>query len=140
MIGNADPQALTVALAAREAFALLGSPEGDLALLQCVAYLSTAPKSNAIYTAEGRLKAEIEATGSLPVPMHIRNAPTAFMKGLGYGDGYRYDHDSADRFAGQQHLPDGVRTRLFYDPPDIGFEREIRKRMDWWEKRRTGGQ
>ena len=139
-IGNADPQALSVALAAREAFALLGSPEGNLALLQCVAYLATAPKSNAIYVAEASLKAEIEATGSLPVPFHIRNAPTAFMKGLGYGSGYQYDHDSENRFAGQEHLPDGVKQRVFYDPPEIGFEREIRKRMEWWEKRRKGGE
>lgn len=135
-IGNADPQALALALSAREAFSVLGSPEGDLALLQCAAYLATAPKSNSIYVAEGRLKKEIELTGSLPVPMHIRNAPTGLMKNLGYGKNYQYDHDAPDGFSGQDCLPEQAHTRVFYEPREIGFEREIVKRMKWWSSRR----
>ncbi|MEI7634012.1 MAG: replication-associated recombination protein A [bacterium] len=136
-VGNADPQALIVALAAREAYAALGSPEGELALIQCAIYLAAAPKSNAAYTAELRVKAEIEKTGALPVPLHIRNAPTQLMKEAGYGKGYQYDHDAENRFSAQTFLPDQVKTRLFYEPPNIGFEREIIKRMQWWEKLRN---
>jgi putative ATPase len=135
-IGNADPQALSVALTAREAFTVLGSPEGELALIQCAIYLATAPKSNAAYIAEGRIRQEIEQTGSQPVPFHIRNAPTAFMKNIGYGSGYQYDHDVEGRIAAQEYLPEGVRRRVFYEPGEFGFEREIAKRMEWWEKRR----
>jgi putative ATPase len=135
-IGNADPQALMVALAAREAYSVLGSPEGDLALLQCAIYLATAPKSNAVYAAEQRLKAEIERTGSLPVPPHIRNAPTQFMKSIGYGAGYQYDHDADDGIAGQDYLPEGLETKVFYEPRSTGFEREIARRIAWWEERR----
>jgi putative ATPase len=138
-IGNADPQALQLALAARETFNVLGSPEGQLALLQCAAYLATAPKSNAIYAAEGRIRAEIEATGSLPVPFHIRNAPTGLMKQIGYGKGYRYDHDFEGGFAAQDCLPEGIGTRVFYEPKEVGFEREIAKRMAWWDKLRKEG-
>ena len=135
-VGNADPQALAIALAARESFTILGSPEGELALLQCAVYLATAPKSNALYAAEGKLRDEIRKSGSLPVPMHIRNAPTKLMKDLGYGKGYQYDHDHEGGFAGQDCLPDGLSGREFYKPVEVGFEREIARRMEWWEKQR----
>ena len=133
-IGNADPQALVIALAARQTYEILGTPEGELALLQCASYLATAPKSNAIYVAQHLVNAEISASGALPVPMHFRNAPTKLMKEIGYGKGYQYDHDNADGFSGQECLPDGIGTRIFYEPNDIGFEREIKKRMEWWSQ------
>ncbi|PKO18034.1 AAA family ATPase [candidate division BRC1 bacterium HGW-BRC1-1] len=135
-VGNADPQALSIALAARESFTILGSPEGELALLQCAVYLATAPKSNALYAAQGKLRDEIRKSGSLPVPMHIRNAPTRLMKDLGYGKGYQYDHDHEGGFAGQDCLPDGLSGKEFYKPIEVGFEREIARRMEWWEKQR----
>jgi putative ATPase len=136
-IGNADPQALTVALAAREAFNVLGSPEGELALVQCAIYLATAPKSNASYRAEKSARAEIERSGSLPVPLHIRNAPTGLMKQLGYGRGYQYEHDYKGAISGQSFLPDEIGDRRFYEPGSFGFEREIAKRIEWWEKKRV---
>ncbi|GIX45536.1 MAG: ATPase AAA [Candidatus Sumerlaea sp.] len=135
-VGNADPQALSVALAAREAYSVLGSPEGELALLQCVVYLATAPKSNSLYVAEARAREEIERSGSLPVPLHLRNAPTELMERLGYGAGYVYDHEAPDHFSGQECLPEALRGRVFYEPGTFGFEREIAKRMAWWEKQR----
>ena len=135
-IGNADPQALQLALSAREAYTVLGSPEGELALIQCAVYLATAPKSNAAYMAQNLVREEIARTGSLPAPMHIRNAPTRLMKDLGYGQGYQYDHDHEGGFAGQDCLPDGLKAREFYKPVEVGFEREITRRMQWWEKRR----
>lgn len=135
-IGNADPQALPLSLAAHEAYRTLGSPEGELAIYQLAAYLATAPKSNASYVAEKKVKKEIATTGSLPVPMHIRNAPTKLMKEAGYGKGYQYDHDAEGGFSGQDCLPDRAAEREFYTPGPHGFEREIQKRMDWWEKRR----
>lgn len=135
-IGNADPQALPIALAAHEAYRILGSPEGELAITQLAAYLASAPKSNAAYVAEKKVKKEIAATGSLPVPMHIRNAPTRLMKDIGYGKGYQYDHDAEGGFSGQDCLPDRVAEREFYTPGPFGFEREIHKRMEWWDKQR----
>lgn len=135
-IGNADPQALSMALAAHEAYRILGSPEGELAITQLAAYLASAPKSNAAYVAHKKVKKELATTGSLPVPMHIRNAPTRLMKDIGYGKGYQYDHDAKDSFSGQDCLPDRVAERQFYTPGPYGFEREIQKRMDWWAKRR----
>ncbi len=135
-IGNADPQALPVALAAHEAYRILGSPEGELAITQLAAYLASAPKSNAAYVAEKKVKKEIAATGSLPVPMHIRNAPTRLMKDVGYGKGYQYDHDAEGGFSGQDCLPERVAEREFYTPGPYGFEREIQKRMEWWNKQR----
>jgi putative ATPase len=135
-IGNADPQALVIALAAREAYEVLGSPEGELALLQCVVYLATAPKSNALYVAQARLQKEIEESGSLPVPLHLRNAPTKLMRELGYGNDYVYDHDTPEHFAAQEFLPPEVKNRCFYEPGAFGFEREIAKRMAWWGKKR----
>ena len=136
-IGNADPQALPLALAAREAYHVLGSPEGELALFQLAAYLATAPKSNASYTAQGKVRREIESTGSLPVPLHIRNAPTSLMKQIGYGTGYQYDHQFEGGFSGQDCLPSGVAERVFYQPAPYGFEREIQKRIEWWDRRRA---
>jgi putative ATPase len=135
-VGNADPQALVIALAAREAYAVLGSPEGELALLQCVVYLATAPKSNALYAAESRLREEIERTGALPVPLHLRNAPTDLMRDLGYSSGYVYDHDTPEHFAAQDFFPPEVKRRVFYEPGQFGFERDIARRMAWWESRR----
>jgi putative ATPase len=135
-IGMADPQALVVAIAARDACHFLGMPECDTALAQLVVYLATAPKSNAVYRACGRVKREIERSGALPVPMHIRNAPTGLMKDLGYGAGYAYDHDSPQAFSGQEFLPAEVAGAEFYGPREFGFEREVRRRMEYWARLR----
>jgi putative ATPase len=137
-IGMADPNALQLAVAAREAFRVLGPPEGYLPLAEMTVYLATAPKSNRSYRA---LHAALDAarrTPAAPVPLHIRNAPTPLMKQLGYHRGYRYAHDSDDAYLPQQHLPDEVAGETFYSPGRFGFEREIRKRLDWWERLRTG--
>jgi putative ATPase len=140
-IGLAEPQALTVCIAAWEAFERLGSPEGELALAQAVLYLATAPKSNAAYTAYGAAAEAARETGSLMPPKHILNAPTRLMKQEGYGAGYRYDHELPEAFSGQDYFPDEMARRVFYDPPERGFEREIRKRLQYWEKlRRERGQ
>jgi len=143
-VGNADPQALPLAVAAFQAYHQLGTPEGELALAQCAVYLATAPKSNAVYKGLGRAMAEVEESGSLPPPLVIRNAPTRLMKELGYGAGYRYAHDEAGGIADQQHLPDELKGRRFYEPTDSGHEAEIARRMRAWEKllegkRRSGG-
>ncbi len=136
-VGLADPNALTQALATWDAYERLGSPEGELALVQCVIYLGTAPKSNAVYKAEKDSRKLARETGSLSPPMRILNAPTAMMKEMGYGDGYTYDHNLADGFSGQNCFPDDMpRTNLYY-PVDRGFEREICKRLAYWEKVRT---
>ena len=135
-IGLADPQALPQSIAAWEAFERLGSPEGELALVQCVIYLATAPKSNAAYKAEKAAKAAARETGSLAPPKHILNAPTSMMKDLGYGDGYAYDHDAEDGFSGQNYFPDDMARQKFYQPRDRGFEREIVKRLAYWDKLR----
>lgn len=138
-IGLADPTALPATTAACEAFERLGSPEGELALAQAVAHLATAPKSNAVYVAFKAAAAAARETGSLPPPAIAVNAPTRLMKDLGYGDGYRYDHDALDAFAGQNFFPDAMPRRQFYDPPARGHEREIAKRLAWWAERRGGG-
>lgn len=135
-IGMADPVALTQAIAGWEAFERLGSPEGELAIAQVVLYLATAPKSNAGYTAFGEAQRAATETGSLMPPKHILNAPTRLMKDLGYGKGYAYDHDTEEAFSGQNYFPDGMERREFYRPPERGFEREIRKRLDYWAKLR----
>jgi putative ATPase len=135
-IGLADPQALVVALAAKDAYDYLGSPEGELALAEAAVYLATAPKSNAIYTAFGAATRVAKEGGSLVPPKTILNAPTRLMKGEGYGAGYRYDHDEPDAFSGQDYFPDALGRQTFYDPPERGFEREIRKRLDYWAKLR----
>jgi len=135
-IGLADPQALPMAIAAWEAYDRMGSPEGDLALAQAVLYLASAPKSNAAYVAFGAAKRLAEETGSLMPPKHSLNAPTRLMKQLGYSEGYQYDPDTPEGFSGQSHFPDELPRRVLYDPVDRGFEREIRKRLDYWEKLR----
>jgi putative ATPase len=135
-IGLADPQALVVANAAKDAYDYLGSPEGELALAQACVYLATAPKSNAVYTAwKGAMRAAKEH-GSLLPPKHILNAPTKLMKQEDYGAGYQYDHDMPDAFSGQDYLPEKMGRQSFYAPVDRGFEREIRKRLDFWSRLR----
>lgn len=131
-IGMADPQALGQALAAWEAYERLGSPEGELALVQCVVYLATAPKSNALYVAQAAAMRAARATGSLMPPAHILNAPTGLMKDLGYGRGYEYDHAATDGFSGQNYFPDAMGREWFYRPQDRGFEREIGRRLEHW--------
>jgi putative ATPase len=135
-IGMADPNALTQAVAAWEAYERLGSPEGDLALVQLVIYLGTAPKSNAAYKAQSAAARAARETGSLMPPMHILNAPTRMMKELGYSEGYVYDHDAEDGFSGQNYFPDGMARQRFYRPLERGFEREVAKRLDYWDKLR----
>ena len=135
-IGLADPQAVVQALAAWDVYERLGSPEGELALAQLVIYLGTAPKSNAAYVAYKSAVRSAKETGSLMPPAHILNAPTRLMKDLGYGKGYQYDHDTPEGFSGQNYFPDGMDRKAFYDPPERGFEREIRKRLDYWQKLR----
>ncbi len=136
-IGLADPQALAVCNAAKDAYDYLGSPEGELALAQAVVYLATAPKSNAVYTAYKAAMATAKAHGSLPPPRTILNAPTKLMKEEGYGADYRYDHDEPDAFSGQDYWPERLGRQHFYEPVERGFERDIRKRLEWWEKLRT---
>ncbi len=136
-VGLADPQALVQALAAWDCYERLGTPEGELALAQCVIYLATAPKSNAAYRALGAATAAARETGSLMPPLHILNAPTRLMKSLGYGKGYQYDHDAPEAFSGQSYFPDGMARQRFYDPADRGFEREIAKRLAYWDKLRA---
>jgi putative ATPase len=135
-IGLADPQALPVCLAAWNAYERLGSPEGELALAQAVIYLATAPKSNAADTAFSAARQAARKTGSVMPPRHILNAPTKLMKEQGYGSGYQYDHDAPDAFSGQEYFPEEMGRQQFYDPPERGFEREIRKRLDYWAKLR----
>lgn len=136
-IGLADPAALQQALAARDSYHLLGSPEGELALAQAVLYLATAPKSNAAYRAWKNARRSAEQHGSLMPPAHILNAPTRLMKELGYGHGYAYDHDTSEGFSGQNYFPDELPRQQYYQPVERGFEREIRKRLAYWERLRT---
>src|SRR3984885_8761825 len=135
-IGLADPQALVITNAAKEAYDFLGSPEGELALAEAVIYVATAPKSNATYPAFGAAMRTAKEAGSLLPPKHVLNAPTKLMKAEGYGAGYEYDHDSEEAFSGQDYFPESLGRRQFYDPPERGFEREIRKRLDYWAKLR----
>jgi putative ATPase len=135
-IGLADPQALVMANAAKDAYDFLGSPEGELAIAQAVIYCATAPKSNAAYTAFGAAMRTAKEAGSLLPPKHILNAPTNLMKQEGYGRGYAYDHEAEEAFSGQNYFPESLPRQQFYDPPDRGFEREIRKRLDYWAKLR----
>ncbi len=135
-IGLADPQALVITNAAKEAYDFLGSPEGELAIAQAVIYVATAPKSNAAYVAYGAAMRVAKEAGSLLPPKHILNAPTKLMKTQGYGRGYAYDHDEEEGFSGQDYFPEALGRRTFYDPPERGFEREIRKRLDYWAKAR----
>lgn len=135
-IGLAEPQAMSMCLTAWETYERLGSPEGELALAQALVYLATAPKSNAVYAAYKAASIAAKETGSLTPPKHILNAPTKLMKNEGYGAGYEYDHDSAEGFSGQDYFPDDMDRRSFYNPPERGFEREIKKRLDYWASRR----
>jgi len=134
-IGNADPRALTLAVAAKDAYHFLGSPEGELALAQCVTYFATAPKSNAVYVAFGAAKSDVASAPAEPVPLHIRNAPTALMKELGYADGYKYAHDYEGAHVEQEYLPERLRGRVYYRPSDRGLEAEIKKRLAAWRRK-----
>jgi putative ATPase len=130
-IGNADPRALQVAVAALQGFQLTGLPEGRIILAQAVTYLATAPKSNASYRGIDAALAEVRASGALPVPLHVRNAPTTMMRDLGYGKGYRYAHDYREGYVPQDYLPEELRGKKYYDPVGHGFEKNIRERMEW---------
>jgi putative ATPase len=133
-IGVADPHALVQANAGRSTYVALGSPEGELALAQTVVYLATAPKSNSIYKATKHVKKVIKESGSLPVPLHIRNAPTSLMKNLGYGKNYQYAHDHEDAVVDQSHLPPELEGSLFYQPTNKGYESVIKDRLNKWKK------
>jgi putative ATPase len=135
-VGLADPQALVQCIAARDAYEFLGSPEGELALAQACLYLATAPKSNAVYTAQKSAWASARETGSLPPPANILNAPTKLMKDVGYGAGYTYDHDTAEGFSGDIYWPETMEPQRYYTPTERGFEREIGKRLAYWDKLR----
>jgi putative ATPase len=135
-VGNADPRALTVAISAMQAFQFIGLPEGELALAQAAVYLATASKSNALYTGYGRIKETISRTGTLPVPLHIRNAPTRLMKELDYGKGYLYAHNFEDAYVPQDFLPEKLKGETYYHPTDRGYEKIIRERMEQWRKLR----
>jgi putative ATPase len=136
-IGLADPQAQSVCIQGWETYERLGSPEGELALAQAVIYLALAPKSNAGYVAYKAARNAARETGSEPPPLHIRNAPTRLMKDIGYGAGYSYDHDAQDGFSGQDYFPDGMKRPVWYQPPERGFERELKKRIDYFAKLRA---
>ena len=135
-VGLADPNALVQAVAAKDAVHFLGMPECSNALAQLVLYLATAPKSNRLYVAYADAMADVRDTRNEPVPLHIRNAPTKLMKELGYGKGYQYDHDAKDGFSGQSFLPDSLQGKSYYDPGPFGFEKDIRRRMEYWDKLR----
>lgn len=135
-IGMADPQALSQCLAAKDAYEFLGSPEGELAIVQACLYCATAPKSNAAYSAQKAAWKSALETGSLSPPAHILNAPTKLMKDIGHGEGYAYDHDSDDGFSGADYWPEGMTAQTFYRPVPRGFERQVIERMEWWEKKR----
>jgi len=138
-IGLADPNALALSMAARDAVDFIGMPEGNLALAEAVVYLSLAPKSNALYTAYGAVQQDVEQTAAEPVPLHLRNAPTGLMKGLGYGQGYQYAHDLEGKIADMQCLPDHLRGRTYYHPTNEGVEKRIRERLEEIKRRRSAG-
>jgi putative ATPase len=138
-IGLADPQALALSMAARDAVDFIGLPEGNLALAEAAVYLSVAPKSNALYTACTDVQGDVERTAAEPVPLHLRNAPTNLMKGLGYGSGYQYAHDLESKVANMQCLPDNLRDRVYYEPSTEGVEKRIRERLDEIKGRRQKG-
>ncbi len=133
-VGVADPRALTVACSAMEAYRFLGSPEGELCLAEAAVYLATAPKSNSIYTAFNKAMDTVDETGYLPVPLHLRNAPTKLMDDMGYGDGYKYPHDFPGAYVSQQYLPDKIKEEKFYSPSPRGFEKWIQQRLEYWKK------
>ena len=129
-VGNADPQALPIAVSAMEAFRFVGLPEGELALAQAAVYLATAPKSNSLYIAYGDVKKTIKETGTLPAPLHIRNAPTKLMRDIGYGRGYQYAHNFKDAYVPQDYLPEDLKGLIFYKPTERGFEKTIKERLE----------
>jgi putative ATPase len=131
-IGLADPRGLTVALAAKDAYHFLGSPEGELALAEATIYLASAPKSNRAYAAFGLAQEAAQQHPAEPVPLHIRNAPTGLMKELGYGAGYRYAFDSDNAYLPQEYLPESLRGSVWYQPGDLGYEKTVKERMAWW--------
>jgi putative ATPase len=135
-IGMADPNALLQCLAAKEMYDFLGSPEGEIGIVQACLYLATAPKSNAAYMAQKQAWRSAKETGSLMPPMHILNAPTKLMKNVGYGKGYAYDHDANEGFSGQDYWPEGMDAQAFYEPTDRGFEAKVRERLEYWNQRR----
>jgi putative ATPase len=135
-IGLADPNALLQCLAAKEMYDFLGSPEGEIGIVQACLYLATAPKSNAAYTAQKRAWSSAKETGSLMPPMHILNAPTKLMKNVGYGKGYAYDHSTDEGFSGQHYWPEEMEAQAFYEPTDRGFEARVKERLDYWKQRR----
>ncbi|RYD84018.1 MAG: replication-associated recombination protein A, partial [Sphingomonadales bacterium] len=135
-IGLADPQALIQCLAAKDAYEFLGSPEGELAIVQACLYLATAPKSNAVYVAQKAAWKSAKETGSLSPPPHILNAPTKLMKDIGYGDGYTYDHDADEGFSGADYWPEEMAAQTYYKPVPRGFERQVIERLEWWDKKR----
>jgi putative ATPase len=134
-VGNADPRALLVAVSAMQAVHFIGMPEGNLALAQAAVYLATAPKSNALYAAYAKVQEDIQRTQALPVPLHLRNAPTPLMQALGYGRGYQYPHDFPERYVADVYLPDNLRDRIYYEPVDDGYERVIRRRLARWSRK-----
>jgi putative ATPase len=136
-IGNADPHALMLTMAAQQAFHFIGPPEGELALAQAAVYLATAPKSNSLYIGFGQTKEMINKTGYLPVPLHIRNAPTKLMKELEYGKGYKYAHDYQDAFVSQEYLPEKLQGQVLYEPTDAGFEKTIKERVNAWRRQKN---
>jgi putative ATPase len=136
-IGNADPHALMLTMAAQQAFHFIGPPEGELALAQAAVYLATAPKSNSLYAGFGQTKELINKTGYLPVPLHIRNAPTKLMKDLEYGKGYKYAHDYQDAFVSQEYLPEKLQGQVLYEPTDAGFEKTIKERVNAWRRQKN---
>ena len=139
-IGNADPQALRLTMSAMEAFKFLGHPEGELALAQAVVYLATAPKSNRIYAAYGKVHQVVKKSGTLPVPFHIRNAPTRLMKDIGYGKDYKYAHNYTDGFIAQEYLPESLKGRIFYEPTERGYENVIQQRLNQWRRLKAKAQ
>jgi len=140
-VGNADPQALVVAVAALQAYELMGLPEGTLPLTQAVTYLSLAPKSNAVISAYGKVKETVQETGTLPVPPHLRPASTPLMKKMGFGSAYQYPHDFEDHWVKQQYLPDALVGREFYEPSDSGAEKELKRRLaELRERERQGAE
>jgi len=134
----ADPQALVVAISAQQAVHFIGMPEGNLALAQAVVYLATAPKSNALYKAYGKVQQDVERTRTEPVPLHLRNPVTGLMRQVGYGKGYKYAHDFPKHFVEQQHLPDSLKGKKYYEPSDQGFEKEIEDRLKKWRGQGKG--
>ena len=135
-IGLADPNALLQCLAAKEMYDFLGSPEGEIGIVQACIYLSTAPKSNAVYMSQKMAWRSAKETGSLMPPMHILNAPTRLMKDVGYGKGYSYDHEADEAFSGQDYWPEGMRGQTFYEPSERGFEKRVKERLDYWNEQR----